>query len=286
MEKKKIFNALVGAHISIAGGFYKSIKRAEEIGCTTMQIFTKSNRSWFGDKIKKEDAEKFKETLKNSNLSKIMAHTSYLINIGSVKADVEKKSISALKHELHRAEQLEIPYLVFHPGAHLGIGEEECIKKIAHNLNIVLKEATGATKVLLETTAGQGTNVGYKFEHLKKIYDLCKYKKLLGICLDTCHVFAAGYDISTKEKFKKTLSEFKKTIGIKNLKAIHLNDSKTECGSRKDRHANLGNGKISLGTFKTIMQDKSLKSIPKILETPDSDKYESEIEMLKKFAQN
>jgi len=284
MIKKQISEALVGAHISIAGGLYKSVERAIEIGCTTMQIFTKSNRSWFGEKIREEEIEKFKEALKNSCLSKIMVHSSYLINIGSGKEDVEKKSISALKHELHRAEQLGIPYLVFHPGAHLGIGEEECIKKIAKNLDNALSESTGETQILLETTAGQGTNVGYKFEHLKDIYDLCKHKKHLGICLDTCHIYVAGYDISTKEKFKKVLDEFKKIVGIKKLKAIHLNDSKTECGSRKDRHANLGNGKISLKTFQEIMQNESLKNIPKILETPDPDKYAKEIEMLKKFA--
>jgi deoxyribonuclease-4 len=278
-------NILLGAHVSIAGGLYKSIERAESIGCTTMQIFTKNNKSWLGKTISKDEADKFKHAVEKSKLSKIMAHTAYLINIGSSKPEVEKKSIDALKHELERAEQLDIPYLVLHPGAHLGAGEEVCIKQIAKNLDKILSKATGRTKILLETTAGQGTNVGYKFEQIKKIRQLCKYKKLIGVCLDTCHIFAAGYKFGNEHDYEDMIKQFSKTIGIKQLKAIHLNDSKTELGEKKDRHGNIFMGKIPKKAFSLIMNDKRLKNVPKVLETPavnGKDMYEEEIRLLRK----
>lgn len=274
---------LIGTHTSISGGFYKAIEEGEKIGATVIQIFTKSSRSWFGKKILKEDVEKFKSTLKKSNIEMVIAHSSYLINLGSPKKEIEKKSIESLKHELQRCEKLEIPYLIIHPGSHLKTGEKECIKQIAKNLDIVLKEIKGNVQILLETTAGQGTNIGYKFEHIKKIRNLSREKNRIKVCVDTCHIFSAGYNINSPESYKKTFSKFTKIIGLENLKAIHLNDSKTKLNSRKDRHANIGEGELPKKTFELIMNDKHFKNIPKILETPDSKLYAKEIEMLKKM---
>lgn len=282
MAKKEI---LLGAHMSISGGLHKAAQRAKAIGCTTMQIFTKNNKAWFGKKLQKEEINLFKQAVKEAGLSKIMVHTSYLINIGSSRPEVEKKSIVALKHELHRCEELNIPYLVLHPGSHLGAGEEKCIKKVAKNLAAVLHDATGETMILLETMSGQGTNIGYTFEQLRQIYDLCTQHKHLGICLDTCHIFAAGYDFSTTESYKAMWQKFKKIIGMRKLKAIHLNDSLEPFGSKKDRHANIGKGEIPRKTFALIMNDKSLAAIPKVLETPAErdTTYQHEIQLLRKM---
>lgn len=272
---------LVGAHISTAGGLNKAIERAESIGCTTMQIFTKNNKSWFGKKITKEEEERFKEILKKSNLSKIMAHSSYLINLASSNEEVESKSVTALKHELHRCEQLEIPYLIFHPGSHTGQGEEKGIKQVTKNINKVLSSANGKTKLLLETMAGQGTSIAHTLEQIKTIIKNLENKKLVGICLDTCHMFAAGYDFSSEKAYTETINKWIKGVGIRKINAIHLNDSKTELGSKKDRHENLGLGYIPKKIFKLIMKDERLKHIPKVLETPDSSLYEKEIKYLK-----
>ena len=279
MTKEK--DVLVGAHMSISGGFYKSVERGEAIGCTAIQIFTKNNRAYFGKKITKESVKEFNETLKKSSVKLVVTHSSYLINIGASNPETEKKSIDALQHELERCEILSIPYLVIHPGSHTGAGEQESIKKIAHNLDKIFDKTKGSTMILLETAAGQGTNVGYTFEHIKQIYDLCKNKKSVGVCFDTCHIFSAGYNINTPDGYKKVWKQFEKTIGYNTLKVIHLNDSKKECGSRRDRHQNIGKGKISLATFERIMNDPKLKTIPKILETPDDSLYEEEIALLK-----
>lgn len=280
MKEKTI---LLGAHVSISGGFYKAIEKGEQIGCTAIQIFTKSGRSWFAKKITNEEIKKFKETLKNSHIKYVIAHASYLINIGSPKKEMEKKSIAGLELELERCEQLGIKYLVVHPGAHLKEGEEKCLKQIAKNLDKILKKHKGKTKILLETTAGQGTNVGYKFEQIKEILDLSKEKNKLGVCLDTCHIFSAGYDIGSPKGYEKVMKQFSKIIGLKNLKVVHLNDSKTKLNSKKDRHENIGKGTIPLSTFRLIMNDKRLEKIPKILETPvkTGDEHSKEIKMLK-----
>ncbi|MBD3273570.1 deoxyribonuclease IV [Candidatus Dependentiae bacterium] len=275
-------NILLGAHVSISKGFDKAIEEGEKIGCTAIQIFTKSNRSWFAKKISDEEIENFKESLKNSQIKSVVAHASYLINLGSSKKEIEKKSIKSLETELERCEKLGIPILVLHPGAHLNQGEEKCIKQIAKNLDSILKKYS-KTKIALETTAGQGTNVGYKFEQIKKIRSLCKQKNKIGACIDTCHIFSAGYNISTPESYKKTIKNFIKIIGLRNLKAIHLNDSKTDFGSRKDRHANIGKGKIPKKTFELIMNDKHFSKIPKILETPIKSEYPKEIKLLRKM---
>ena len=274
---------LVGAHVSIAGGLHMAVFYAQEMGANTMQFFTKSNRSYFVKDLTKDEIEAFKQAVKESNVSHITAHCSFLINIGSPKPDVARKSTAALAIELKRCEQLNIPYLVIHPGSHLKTGEEGCIARIAKNLDRILSKATGVTKICLENMAGQGTNIGYDFKHLKDIIDLCEHKKHIGICFDTCHAFSAGYDISSEKKYNEVMDVFCKTVGIYRLKVIHVNDSKTPCDSHKDRHESLGKGTIPNITFKALMNDERLENIPKILETPDPDLYENEIKMLKRM---
>jgi len=279
--KKTPQKILVGAHVSIAGGLHKAVERAIALGATTMQIFTKSGRTWFAKKITQEEAERFKQAVKKTKLIGVTAHSSYLINIASINLKTIKKSLTALVEEIQRCELLSIPYLVLHPGSHVGTGEETGIKKIAKNLDRVLKKTSGKTLVLLETMAGQGTNIGYTFEQLREIIDLCEEQKKIGVCLDTCHIFAAGYDINTPEAYENTIKKFTQILGLRRLKVIHINDSKTLCNSRKDRHASLGTGKISPQAFKLIMNDKRLTNIPKILETPEPELYAEEIRMLK-----
>lgn len=275
---------LIGSHISIAGGMHLAFERAESLGCTAFQIFTKSNRSWFAQPLTEEAIILFKQSWKASSVQYVMAHSSYLINIGSKNKETATKSTQSLKKEILRCKQLGIPHLVLHPGSHVGLGEEVCIQQIAENLDHALEENNGSVKILLETMAGQGTNIGYIFEHLANIRQLSHHKKQLGICFDTCHVFSAGYNISTTSGYEETINEFDQIIGLNHLHAIHINDSKTICGSRKDRHESLGKGKIPLATYKKIMQDKRIKNIPKILETPEVDLYAEEIALLKKYA--
>ncbi|MCK4650754.1 deoxyribonuclease IV [Candidatus Babeliales bacterium] len=284
MKKEKV---LLGAHMSIAGGLHNAIIQGEKIGCTAIQIFTKNARSWTKKKLTKKEIYLFKKTLQNSIVKIIISHAAYLINLCSTNENVEKKSIIALAQEIERCEQLAIPYLVLHPGAHKDAGEKEGIKKISKNLDLILKKTKGITMLLLEITAGQGTNIGYTFEQLKSIRSKCKTKKKIGICFDTCHVFAAGYDIRTPDKYKIVMKKFDKIIGTKLLKVIHINDSKGECGCRRDQHANIGKGKIKLKTFQMIMTDKRFKNVPKILETPiqSPTDYINEIILLKKMSQ-
>ncbi len=275
---------LVGAHISIAGGMYKAGQRALDVGAATMQIFTKSNKSWYAKPIAAEDAERFKQAVKEAGLKKIMAHTSYLINLAAKNPEVRDKSIKALISELQRCEQLDIPYLVLHPGAHVGQGEEVGIKKIADGLDEVFSSVRGKSKILLENAAGQGTNIGATLEQLRAIYDGCKHKDRLGICIDTCHAYSAGFDIGTPSGYKAFWDSFRTVIGWELLKAVHLNDSKNVVGARLDRHEKLGKGKIPLKVFSWIINDEHLAGIPKVLETPiDNDymEYAEEIALLK-----
>lgn len=277
---------LVGSHVSTAGGFHKAIERGESIGCTAIQIFTKSNRTWHGKKITQEETKQFKDAVKKSSIESIVAHTGYLINVGSKNQTTAKKSTASLLDEIERCAQLGIKYLVVHPGSHVGAGEEVCIQQIAQNLDSALEQSDGNVTILLETMAGQGTNIGYTFDQLKKIRTLCKHKKNIAYCLDTCHVCSAGYDITTKKGYEETIKTFDQILGLKRLKAIHVNDSQKPCGSRVDRHAPLGEGIIPFTTFKLIMNDKRLVDIPKILETPsdaDMKLWAKEIKQLKSF---
>lgn len=259
---------LLGAHISVAGGLHLAAQRARSIGATTMQIFTKSNRTWFDKKITDAEAAAFRASIQESGLQKIVVHSAYLINIGSSNATTESHSVASLKHELERAEQLDIPYLVLHPGSHTGAGETAGIQKIALNLVKVLDSASGSTKILLEVMAGQGTNLGNTFEQLASIIELANNHPLLGVCLDTCHLFSAGYDISSPKAYDTIIQQCDAIIGLDKVGCIHLNNSKTEFNSHKDRHEELDKGTIPLSVFKHIVHDSRFAHIPKILETP------------------
>lgn len=272
---------LIGAHVSITGGIYKSIERAMKIKATTMQIFTRSNRQWSSKEILKNDVDKFKETLSKSDISSCVVHCPYIVNIGCPKKEIEEKSLDVLIQELKRCEQLDIEYLILHPGASLDSTEEECIQKISQNLNLAFENVPGKSMIILEQTAGQGTNVGYKIDHIKEILERSKYKERIGICLDTCHLLAAGYDLTSDNGYHLMMKEFEEKIGIEKLKVWHLNNSKKGLNSRVDRHEFLEIGPIPMSVFKLIMNDKRLTDIPKILETPNEEIYEREIQILK-----
>jgi deoxyribonuclease IV len=278
---------LIGSHISAAGGFNKAIERAESIGCSAMQIFTKSNRSWLAKPITSDEIEAFKTAWETSNIQEIIVHAGYLINIGSGNPENEKKSTDALIDEVIRCEQLGIKYLVLHPGSHTKITEEVCINKIISNLDYVIQKTESNVTILLETMAGQGSSIGRSFEQLHKIRALSSNKRKIGFCLDTCHIFAAGYNIATEDGYRKTMEAFDSILGLENLKAIHVNDSKTKYNSHVDRHAPLGEGEIPLNIFKLLMNDSNLVDVPKILETPSDEAmllWKNEIALLKKIA--
>jgi len=275
---------LLGAHTSISGGIHTAFERGTAIGCTTMQIFTKNNNQWHSKPLTEADIQIYKIYQKKSRIKPVIAHTAYLINLCSTNKDVLAKSRKAFKDELSRCEILGIRCLVFHPGSHLGAGEKDGIKRIAESLNIV-HEQTKGYKVLsvLETTAGQGTNVGYRFEHLREIIGLVEQKERMGVCVDTCHIFAAGYGISTERGYEKTFEEFDVILGFNRLKVFHVNDSKKGLGCRVDRHEHIGKGMIGNSAFRLLMNDRRFQKIPKIIETPKSEDMHEDIANLRKL---
>ncbi len=262
----------LGAHMSIAGGFERSIERGLKVGAQTIQIFSKSNNQWKAAPIAAAQAKAFQRALKESSIHPVFAHDAYLINVGSPKKETHQLSKEALRVEVERATVLGLAFVVMHPGAHMDSGEEVALKRIAETVSWVLKKTAGSpVKVLYENAAGQGSAVGYRFEHLKTLLDLTGPSDRVGICLDTCHLFAAGYDLRTPEAYEKTFAEFDRVVGIKRLCAIHLNDSKRELGSRVDRHEHIGKGAIGLTAFRCLMNDPRLKKVPMVLETPKDD---------------
>jgi deoxyribonuclease-4 len=265
----------IGCHVSIAGGIDNSVVRAGELGCNTMQIFSKNASTWREKILKKDEVESFRGNLKNSNINPVFIHTSYLINLASPSDELYFKSINAFLEEMKRADLLlPDPYLIIHPGAHTGAGEEYGIQRIIRALNIILEKSADLnlkTMILLEDTAGSGTHLGYTFYQLKRMIEGAKDRKRIGICFDTCHAFAAGYDLSHREGIEQTLEELEKYIGLDKLKVAHLNDSKFPLGSRKDRHMHIGKGYIGLEGFKVLVNHKYLKDLPFVLETPKHD---------------
>jgi deoxyribonuclease-4 len=246
-----------------------------ELGCNTMQIFSKNASTWREKTLKKDEVENFRENLKNSNINPVFIHTSYLINLASPSDELYFKSINAFIEEMKRADLLlPDPYLIIHPGAHTGAGEEYGIQRIIRALNIILEKSANLdlkTMILLEDTAGSGTHLGYTFGHLKRMMEGVKDRNRIGMCFDTCHAFAAGYDLSHQEGVEQTLEEINKCLGLERLKVIHLNDSKFPLGSRKDRHMHIGKGYIGLEGFKVLVNHRYLKDLPFILETPKHD---------------
>ncbi len=260
---------LIGAHMSIAGGVDKAIERGIALGCKAIQIFTKNTNQWKARPLRDAEILHFHKLRYRSNISIILAHDSYLINPASPDQTLRKKSTSALLEEMARCKALGISYLILHPGAHLGAGEARGIRYAIESLNYVLHKTRGwHMDIVLESTAGQGTNIGYKFEHLLAIIEGVKFNERIKVCLDTCHLFAAGYDISTSYGYEKTMEEFDRLIGLSRLVCIHVNDSKKELGSRVDRHEHIGKGHIGLEGFRCLIKDKRLHDIPKIIETP------------------
>lgn len=269
MSSKKI---LLGAHMSIAGGVYNCFDHGEHFKCTTIQIFTKNASQWRAKPLTETEIDKFKERQKQTKISPVVAHDSYLINLGSNNKALLQKSREAFLVEMQRCELLEIPCLVTHPGSHTGAGEEIGLKTVADSLSWLHHKLPEAkVMICLETTAGQGTNLGYRFEQIANIIELSDSPERSGVCLDTCHIFAAGYDIRTERAYKKTMREFDSVVGLKRLKVIHFNDSRRELGSRVDRHEHIGKGFIGVEPFGFFMNDRRLAKIPKILETPKGD---------------
>ena len=255
--------------MSIEGGVENAPLRGKKAGCQVIQIFTKNNNRWNSRQLTDKDINNFKKNSSDTGVIPSASHTAYLINLASPNTEIYKKSLEAFYDEMERAERLGLPYLIFHPGAHLGSGENAGIKKIADSINILLERANNFKLILLlETTAGQGSHLGYKFEHLSEIIKIVDEKGKIGVCLDTCHIFAAGYDISNEYGYKKTFENFNKIIGIDRLKAFHINDSKKGLGSRVDRHEHIGKGRIGLTAFRLLLNDRRFENIPMILETP------------------
>ncbi len=276
-----------GAHVSASGGVFNAPLNAKEIGAKAFALFTKNQRQWKAKPLDEETIDKFKQNMEIAEIlpKHVLPHDSYLINLGHPEEEKLQKSLDAFIDEVRRCEQLGLDKLNFHPGSHLKkIDVEECLNKISDSMNKTLQVTSGVTLVI-ENTAGQGSNLGFKFEHLAYLIDRSIDKSRVGVCIDTCHMFTAGYDIRTKEAYDKSWKEFDEIVGYEYLKGMHINDSKPELGSRVDRHESLGKGKIGLEAFEFIMNDPNMNDIPLILETVDDSIWAQEIELLYSFVQ-
>ncbi|VAW83747.1 Endonuclease IV [hydrothermal vent metagenome] len=272
----------VGAHVSAAGGVENAPLNAQKIGARAFALFTKNQRQWHAKPLTEKSINAFKANLIKVGIAPehVLPHDSYLINLGHPEQEGLEKSRAAFLDEMQRCEQLGLPLLNFHPGSHLKkISEEESLNRIAESINLALAQTTGVTAVI-ENTAGQGTNLGHRFEHLAHIIDKVEDKNRVGVCLDTCHTFTAGYDLRTTEACEQTFAEFEQIVGFRYLRGMHLNDSKPELGSRVDRHESLGLGKIGMACFDYIMNDQRFDEIPMVLETIDDSLWAEEIEIL------
>lgn len=274
--------------MSIAGGLYNAFAEGERKGCDTIQIFVKSSNQWKAKSITDEELEKYHQEQKRTGIGPVVAHDSYLINLGSPDPDLLEKSRQAFLVELQRCEKLAIPYLVTHPGSYLDSPEQSGIDRVAQSLDWLFeKTADFKVKVALETTAGQGSNLGYTFEQLAEMIEKSGLPERCMVCFDTCHAYAAGYDIACNIGYEQTWKAFERIIGLDKLAAIHLNDSKKGLGSRVDRHEQIGMGTLGKDAFGFIMRDKRFKNIPKLLETPKGDNDEMDeinLKLLRKLA--
>lgn len=269
MSSPKHHPPLLGAHFSISGGLQHAITEAAHYQCNCLQLFTKNANTWKEKTLTDTQVQTFSQTKEKTGITRIISHASYLINIAGPDAKKAAMSCEALKQELIRCGKLDIPYVVLHPGFHMGSGEDAGINAISDRLNRIFRQTAAIkTRLLLETTAGQGTCIGHRFEQLASIMEKIEDHDRIGVCLDTCHIFAAGYDISDTTGYEETIRQFDRIIGLENLFVIHVNDAKKECGSRVDRHEHIGDGLIGLNGFKQMMNDTRLANIPKILETP------------------
>ena len=276
----------IGPHVSASGGVEFAPTNAHEIGATAFALFTRNQRQWVSKPLSAESIALFKQRCQESGYDAryILPHDSYLINLGHPQAEGLEKSRAAFYDEMHRCEQLGLTMLNFHPGSHLNeFSKEECLARIAESINIALDKTQGVTAVI-ENTAGQGSNMGFSFYHLAEIIDQVEDKSRVGVCLDTCHTYSAGYDI--RDNYEAVWTEFGQVVGYNYLKGIHLNDTKKALGSRVDRHESIGLGLLGIDFFKRFMQDERFDDIPLILETPDETRWAEEIQLLKSFEQD
>jgi deoxyribonuclease-4 len=272
----------VGAHVSTGGGVENAPLNAALIGAKAFALFMKNQRQWKAKPYTSDNIEKFRQNCEETGYlpEHILTHDGYLINLGHPEKEGLQKSRDAFLDEIQRCEQMGLKMLNFHPGSHLKkISEDACLKRIAESVSIALDKTKGVSAVI-ENTAGQGTNMGFRFEQLATIIDNVADKKRVGICLDTCHTFTAGYDLRTKKAFKATMEEFEKVVGFKYLSGMHLKDSKPDLGARVDRHQSIGKGKLGVEPFRFIMNDKRFEEIPMVLETIDSTIWAGEIKLL------
>ncbi|MGM0550897.1 MAG: deoxyribonuclease IV [Bacteroidota bacterium] len=279
-------NKFIGAHVSAAGGVQNAPLNAKELGATAFALFTKNQRQWNAKPLTDEQIEQFKANCADAGFKsgQILPHDSYLINLGHPEKEKLQKSRNAFLDEMQRCQQLGIDRLNFHPGSHLNkVDETTCLRTIADSVNEALDKTSGVIAVI-ENTAGQGTNMGFKFEHLAEIIHHIEDKQRIGVCIDTCHGFAAGYDFASADGYENTFKQLDEIVGLNYLMGMHLNDAKKELGSRVDRHDSIGKGMIGEDGFKRLMKDERLNGIPMILETPNTDMWADEIAMLQKWA--
>ena len=276
----------LGPHVSASGGVENAPLNAMQVGATAFALFTKNQRQWFSAPLSEKSVVAFKENLEKSGISAdyVLPHDSYLINLGSPDAEGLEKSRKSFLEEMQRCEQLGLKMLNFHPGSHLKqISLEACLTLIAESINLALDKTSGVSAII-ENTAGQGSNVGFSFQHLAYIIDKVEDKSRVGICIDTCHTYSAGYDLKTETGYQQAWSEFDNEVGFKYLRAIHLNDTKKELGSRVDRHESIGKGLLGMEFFERFMKDPRFDNMPLILETPDETLWAEEIKMLQEIA--
>lgn len=268
--------------MSIAGGVSRALERGAKIKCAAVQLFVKNNVQWGSPPLSEKEVIKFKQTLRASPIVRVaFAHACYLINLASPEEEIYLRSRECLLEEYTRCVRLGLPYIVLHPGSHRGAGVEFGINRIAGALDWILSQQPGArTKILLETTAGQGSSIGSTFKELAEIMQRSKYKNRLGICLDTCHIFSAGYDIRTIDTYRRTMRELDNFIGLRNLYVVHLNDSKGAIGSRLDRHTHIGKGHLGITSFRLILNDQRLDHLPMVIETPKEDGSKMDVKNL------
>lgn len=272
--------ALLGAHESVAGGLHLAFERIAQVGGESLQIFTRNQRQWKPAPLKQEEIDLFKEASEKTDKMIVASHGSYLVNLATGKEELLEKSVANLALELKRCEQLGIPYVVLHPGSHGGDGVERGLERFVKGLDMAFERSGTHVQLLAETTAGQGTSLGASFEELAYILENSKYPELLGVCVDTCHIFAAGYGLSTQEDYEQTMATLGATVGFGKVKFFHLNDSKKKMGSRVDRHEHIGKGEIGLEGFRHLMNDDRFAHLPMTLETPKSESLSEDRENL------
>jgi len=275
-----IAKPLLGAHESVAGGLHLAFERIERVGGEALQIFTRNQRQWNPAELGVEEIELFRTAHEKSNVMPIASHASYLVNLATGKKELLEKSVYNLSLELTRCAQLGVPYVVLHPGSHGGDGVDVGLERFTRGLDMAIERGGAAVQVLVETTAGQGTGLGSSFTELAYILENSKFPELLGVCVDTCHIFAAGYELRTADGYQSTVAAMESSIGIDKIRFFHLNDSKKDLGCRVDRHEHIGKGAIGLSGFKNLLNDSRFAGLPMTLETPKSDSLAEDRENL------